>query len=114
MLTTVLLFLTVQVSGVSNNVLFVDEFDNEKLPGWDVSDALPPGDVKVKNGKLLLGNNGRVYKLMCENLIHGWITQPLYDSDFWRHNRDVLSGLLFDIVLGVLILDESTIRIFAS
>ena len=58
MLTTVLLFLTVQVSGVSNNVLFVDEFDNEKLPGWDVSDTIPPGDVKVKNGKLLLGNNG--------------------------------------------------------
>ena len=58
MLTTVLLFLTVQVSGVSNNVLFVDEFDNEKLPGWDVRDALPPGDVKVKNGKLLLGNKG--------------------------------------------------------
>ena len=58
MLTTLLLFLTVQVSDISNNVLFVDEFDNDKLSDWDVSDALPPGDVKVKNGKLLLGNNG--------------------------------------------------------
>ena len=56
MLTTVLLFLTVQVSGVSNEVLFVDKFDNEKLPGWAVSDPIPPGDVKVKDGKLILGN----------------------------------------------------------
>lgn len=57
MFTTLLLFFTVQVSGqVSdisiNKVLFVDEFDNKKLDGWYIS------HVNVRNGKLILGNNG--------------------------------------------------------
>ena len=36
---------------------FFDGFDNPNLPGWDVSDAEPTGDVSVRDGMLTLGNN---------------------------------------------------------
>ncbi|MDE0185325.1 MAG: hypothetical protein OXP71_07680 [Candidatus Poribacteria bacterium] len=52
----VLLFLTAQVPGISNEEFFVDEFDNRLLPKWNVSDAFPPGNVKVDGGKLILKN----------------------------------------------------------
>ena len=52
-----LLFLAAQVSGVSQDVLFVDEFNDEKLPGWRISNAEGGGEVAVRNGKLILGKN---------------------------------------------------------
>ena len=52
-----LLFLSGQVSGISQDVLFVDEFKDEKLPGWRISDAEGGGEVAVRNGKLILGKN---------------------------------------------------------
>ena len=54
---TVLLFHTITMSSVSSEVLFFDGFENLNLPAWDISDANPPGDVSVRDGMLILGNN---------------------------------------------------------
>ena len=52
-----LLFLSWQVSGISQDVLFVDEFNDRKLPGWEISHAEGGDEISVKNGKLILGKN---------------------------------------------------------
>ena len=54
---TALLFHTIPMSSFSSEVLFFDGFGDSNLPGWDVADTHPPGDVKVRGGKLLMGNN---------------------------------------------------------
>lgn len=54
---TALLFHTIPMSSFSSEVLFFDGFGDSNLPGWNVADTHPPGDVKVRGGKLLMGNN---------------------------------------------------------
>lgn len=57
LLATAILFHTIPMSSFSSEVLFFDGFGNPNLCGWDVDDTNPPGDVKVRGGKLLVGNN---------------------------------------------------------